>query len=199
MKHMLIVAGWLLAAGLAPAQERIAPEDAQKFARLFIDQAAKQTDLQLKLEPDPERAFGLKKDNVGALIIPDKRLTADLLHKAGQDVVPVAQFWVRHLTVVAKDQAVPSDKLRVVAVTVGDKEHPLPLFLLGARRTASQELELLVYGNGKEPLLQLPLRKTEVRPELPIEFEARGENDRAVLTLNLLGAYQAELTVAKKE
>src|SRR5437870_5109989 len=116
MKRAIAMVSLALLAGRAGAQERIAPEVAQKFARLFVEQAAKLDDLQLKLQPDPDKACGLKKDDVGALIIPDKRLSAQALQKAGKEAIPVGQLWVRQLTAVVNDQPVANDRLRIVTI-----------------------------------------------------------------------------------
>ena len=133
-------------AGLAAAQERIEPQEAQKFAKLFVEHAAKVGDLQLKLEPDADKPYGLKAGQVGAVVIPDKRLSQEALQKVGKDVTPVGQLWVRNMTAVAKDQPVGNDRLRIVTVTADGKDHPLPLFLLGVRKQADGALELVVYG-----------------------------------------------------
>jgi hypothetical protein len=199
MKGVVAIVALLVVAGLVRAQERIPSEVAQKFARLFVEQTAKLDAPQLKVEPDAERPYGLKKDEMGALFIPDKRLSAEALQKAGKEVLPVGQLWVRGLTAVVNDQPVANDKLRIVTISADNKDHALPLFLVGARRSADGELQLVVYGKDKKPLLHVPLRKAETRQELPVELEGREENERGVLTLNLLGRYRAELVLAKQD
>jgi hypothetical protein len=200
MRCFLTVGGMALAVGFLGAQERIPPETAQKYARHMVEHAAKQQNLQLKVDADPERPFGLKHEEVGAMVIPDKKLSEDALKNAGRDTLPVAQLWVRKLTLVVKDQPLPNDRLRIVTVTAEGEDHPLPLFLLGVRKKAGNDLELVVYGPEKEPLLSLPLQKVDIRQELPFELEGkRGDNDRGVLTLNILGKYQARLDMAKQE
>src|SRR5258708_524822 len=114
MKNVVAIGVAALLGSVVAAQERIAPEEAQKFARLFVEKTAKIADAQVKLEPDADKPFGLKKDDVGVMVIPAKGLTDEALQKAGKDVTPVGQLWVRNLTMVHKDQPVPNDKLRVV-------------------------------------------------------------------------------------
>ena len=199
MRGMAALVGLALLAGLATAQERIDPEEAQKFAKIFVEHAAKVGDLQLKLEPNADKPYGLRAGQVGTVVIPDKRLSEEAIQKAGKEVTPVGQLWVRNMTAVVKDQPVGNDRLRIVTVTANDKDHPLPLFLLGVRKQADGVLELVIYAKDKEPLLALPLQKAEVRQEMPIELEGKGEGGRGTLTMNVLGKYQAQLPMAKQE
>jgi hypothetical protein len=202
MRYTLTVAGLLVAANCLWAQERIEPEQARKYARLFVEKSAKEPNLQLKIDADPERPFGIKDGELGAMVIPDKKLSPETLTKANKEVSPLGQLWVRNLTIVVKDQALPNDKLRVVTITAKDgQEHPLPLFLLGVRRKAADlDLELVVYGPGKEPLVIAPLQKTTGTQELPLELDGeKGDNNRGTLIVKVLGQYQAQLTLAKQD
>jgi hypothetical protein len=203
MKHMLTVAGLLVAANCLWAQERIEPEQARKYARLFVEKSAKEPNLQLKMDADPERPFGIKDGELGAMVIPDKNLSPEAMSKSSKEVVvPLGQLWVRNLTIVVKDQALPNDKLRIVTVIAKDgQEHPLPLFLLGVHRKAADlKMELVVYGPGKEPLLIAPLQKVSGTQELPLELDGeKGDNNRGTLTVKVLGQYQAQLTLAKQD
>jgi hypothetical protein len=200
MKSMLTVGGVVLLAGFLWAQERIEPEIAKKYARVFVEQSASLSGLQLKIDADPERPYGLKHEEVGALIIPDKRLSEAVLQKLGKETAPLAQLWVRNLTIVVNDQLVPNDQLRIVTVSANGKDHPLPLFLLGVRKKTADDLELVVYGPNKEPLVLSPLKKIDGSQDLPIELEGTKRDDgRGTLTLRILGKYQVELTLAKQE
>lgn len=199
MKRLVALVGLVLMVGVALAQERIAPEAAQGYARILVQATSQTANLPLQVQPDADKPYGLKTGDEGALVIPAKALTEEALQKAGKEVIPLAQLWVRNLTLVVKDQLVPNDKLSVVKVTLNDQEHSLPLFLLGVRTKGDGSLEILVFAREKEPLLVVPLVKREGKQELPIELEARGENDRGVLSLNILGKYQAQMILAKQE
>jgi hypothetical protein len=198
MKRIFTLLAVTLSAHLAGAQERIPAEDAQRLARTFAAESAKLVALQLKVDGDADRPFGLRKGDIGALVIADKRLSGETLQKLGDEVTPVGQLWMRGITTLVNDEAVTSVRLRIVNVTVNDKDVALPLFLLGARK-AGQDLELVVFAGAREPLLRLPLRKAETRQEMPIELEARGEGGRGILTLNILGGYRVELPVVQQE
>lgn len=195
-----IVAGLslFLFAGVSLAQERLPQERAQQLARLFVPQAAKLTDAQLQTDVDLEKPCCITKGKLGAMVIPDKKLSAELLDKVGKAVAPVGQLWMRGLTPVSGGTPTPGDKLRKVTVTIQGEDHQLPCCFLGVRQKAGGGLELVVYAKDKDPLLTLPLEKVAIEQELPIELDAKkGENDMGILIITALGKYQAMLTVAQ--
>jgi len=201
MKPVTVIVSLMLFVGVAQAQpERIPPEEAQKYAKLFVESAGKLDGPQIKMEVDTDKPYAFKAKKHGAMVLPDKKLSADVLAKAGKELVPLGQLWLVRMTLVAADQPTPADKLRLVKVTVNNEDHQMPLLLLGVRKNAKDELELVVYAKDKEPLLTVPLEKKEIQQELPLELEAKkGDNNRAQILLNILGKYQATLIVAPQE
>lgn len=198
-KWTLAVSGLLLG-GLVLAQERIPQEQAQKAAAMLAEHAAKLDGPQIKTEVDAQKPFGLQQGQRAAVIIPDKKLSEDALSKAGKDVVPLGQLWLRGLAPVADGKVLPNDKLRVVKVKADNQDHELPLCLLGVRKNKDGGLEMVVYGKDKEPLLSVPLKKMDVKQELPLELEAkRGDNETAQVLVSVLGKYQASLTVGRQQ
>jgi hypothetical protein len=157
MKSAVAVGFVLVLAGAASAQERIPHEDALKYAGLFVEKSAKASDLQIKVEPDAKKPYGLHQENMGTMAIPTKTLSAETLRNVGKEVTPLAQLWARNLTLVHKDLPVANDRLRLMTISIDDQEHTLPLFLLGARKKEDGSLELLVYAKGKAPILSVPL------------------------------------------
>jgi hypothetical protein len=199
MKKLAAVAILAVSIATVQAQERVPQQDAERLAKLFAAQAGRLSDLQIKSEVDPSKPFSVAKDDLGALIMPDRKLTGDMLRKARKDVIPVGQLWLRNLTCVADGKPTPNDRLRLVTVTVKNEDHSLPFFLLGVRKKGDESLELLVYAKDKEPLLVLPVEKVDAKQGLPIEFEAtKGDNDTGILTLTILGKFRAKLTVARQ-
>jgi hypothetical protein len=196
MRSFMPALAFIVFAGLAPAQERIAPEEAQKFARLLSEHAAKVDAPQIKTEADVDRPFGMRKDELGALVVPDKNLSIEDLEKASKDVMQVGQLWVRNLTASVDGNKVAKEKLRMVTISVNGEEHSLPVFFLGARKKG-ERLELLVYALEKEPLVVLPLEKINNQQEMPIEFEPKP--DAGVLQIGILGKLQAKLGMAKQD
>jgi len=148
---------------------------------------------------DPEKACAVRGEGGGAMAIPDKNLSKEKLAKAGKDVVPVGQVWLRKWTVAAGDKPVANDKLRVITIKVDDKHRPMPLLLLGVRKKGEKDLELVVYAKDSEPVLALPLKKVDFIQDLPLELEwQRGEKNVDPLTLTLFGKYQAVLPITRQ-
>lgn len=197
MKSMVAGVSLALFATVACAQERVPQEQASKIAKMLAEQAAKVNDPQVKTHVDTAKAYGLRKEDVGVMVIPDEKLSAEALAHAGKHTLPAGQLWLRNLTPIIDGKVVPGDQLRLATVTVNDQEHQLPLLLLGVRKNADGNLELLAYAKDKKPLLHLPLKKVATKQELPIELEGKeGENETGVLTINLLGQYQAKVPLA---
>lgn len=185
--------------GALLAQERIPSEEALRIARVLTEHSAKLDKLPLKVDVDADKAFALRKGEVAAMVIPDKKLSDDALAKTGKELTPLGQLWFRKLTPFVDSKRTPNDRLRIVAVSADGQDHSLPLFLLGMRKKA-EDLELVVYAKDKEPLVVLPLRKVDSKQELPIEFAAeKGDNQTGLLTFTILGKYQAKLSVAEQE
>lgn len=115
---------------------------------------------------------------------------------AGKEVVPVGQLWLRKWTPVANGKAVPNDKLRIVLINVEDKDRPMPLLLLGVRRKG-KDLELVGYAKENEPVLVLPLKKTDFIQNLPVEIDwERGEKfDR--LPIKLFGKFETVIEISR--
>jgi hypothetical protein len=186
-------------ASVATAQERVPQDQAVPIAKMLSEAAAKINDAQIKMDADAAYPFGLKADDVGAMVIPVKKLSEETFTKAGKDVTPVAQLWFKKLTTTVDNKAVPNDKLRLVKVSHNGEEFDLPVFLLGVRKNGDG-LELVVYAKEKQPLLVVPLEKSEANLELPIELEGKKTgDDSGELTLKLVGKYRAKLALNKQE
>ncbi len=196
MKKLIVPLALLLFADPARTQERIPDEEARNIARELIE-AAKKVKAPVATEVDPDKPYGKHKDEYGAMVLPDKNLSAERLAKVGKDaIVPIGQFWMRSLAPVVEDKVIPSKDLQMLKVTHNDKEYNLVLCYLGVRKGAKDALELVILSKDKTPLLKAPLEKTDEKQELPIEFTASIEgNDRAHLKISLLGRYRAKVTL----
>jgi hypothetical protein len=174
---------------------RLPQEDARAYAKPCVEHAAT-LDHPIATNPDPEKPCAVRGEGGGAMVVPQKDLAEGALAKAGKDVVPVGQLWLRKWTVRVAGKGVPADRLRVVKVKLDDKERPMPLMLLGVRKK-DRGLELLLYASDTEPLLALPLKKSDVKLELPAELSwQRGEKKAPdTLTLTLPGGWQAVLPI----
>jgi hypothetical protein len=196
--------GWLaLVAGTAAAQSpnRIPQDEAKAYAKLCAERAATVlTAAPLSMDVDPDKPCAERGEGGGAMVISDRKLTEKVLAGVGKDVVPVGQLWLRKWTLVVNGKAVANDKLRIITVTIDDKDRPMPLFLLGVRKKGEKDLELVVYAKDSAPLQVVPLKKLETASSLPLELEwSRGDKDADNLTLNILGKYQTVLKIGRQE
>ncbi len=192
--------GLALATGIAWAQQnRLPPEEARAYARLCAERAAAVlADTPIKTEVDAEKPCAERGEGGGAMVIPDKNLTEKALAGVGQGVLPVGQLWLRKWTLVVGGKPVGKDRLRIVNVRLDGKDRPMPLFLLGVRKKGTEGLELVIYARDSEPIQVVPLRKSGLMQDLPVQLEwARGEKDGDNLTLNVLGQYEGTLKVAR--
>ncbi len=190
---------FVLFVGLVAAQDRLPREDAQRYAKACVEQLGTLADAQVRTDVDPEKAVAVRGEGGGAMAIPDKNLSRDRIAKAGPDVVPLGQLWLRKWTVVVGGKAVPDDNLRVVTVNVDDKDRPMPLLLLGVRKKGEKGLELVAYARDADPLLAVPLKPVEFVQDLPLDLRwERGEKNVDPLTLTVFGRYQAVLPVTRQ-
>jgi hypothetical protein len=198
MKNLATSVCLVLVISPALADDRLPQEEAQRYAKLCVEQGALLTDTQLKVTADPSKPCAVRGEGGGAMVIPDKDLSAKKLGKAGKGVIPVGQLWLRKWSPVVDGKVTPNDKLRIVTVNLDEKNRPMPFFLLGVRK--GKKPELVVYARDSEPLLVLPLKKLETVPKLPLELEwKRGEKDADFLTLNVLGKYQTVMAIAGQQ
>ncbi len=162
MKITLVLCSLVATATFARAQEKVSLDNAQKGARLLTETAGKISDAPFKLEGDLDRPDALKAGAVRILVIPDQKLTAELLAKIGKTVTPLGQLWMLAVAPAKDGKVVANDKMRVVSVTRDDKESKILLLFLGIEKSEKGEMELAIYGKDKEPLLRLPLEKVTV-------------------------------------
>jgi hypothetical protein len=184
--------------GFAAGQERLSKEDTEKYAKLCVEGFGKPLDAQIETHGDATRAVAVRGEGGGAMVIPDKDLTADKLAKLGKDVVPIGQLWLRKWVPVADGKPVAANKNRIVTVKADGKDRPMPVLLLGIRK-AGTEHELVVYAKDVDPVFILPLKKVEFVQEIPIDLEwERGEKNVDKLTMTVLGKFQTIVPVARE-
>jgi hypothetical protein len=195
-KAVALIACFLLCS-VARAQDPIPADQAQTVGKQLAEVAKQIDDPQIKTDVDPEKASGLHKEKRGVLVIPNKALTHEGLTGGEKTVVPVGQIWFRGVTPSVNGQAPGRERLRAMTVKIDEADHELFVFLLGARKKDSGDLELLVYGKDKEPLVALPLKKAENgAQDLPIVLDAKvNDDDTADLTLKMLGKREAVMKV----
>ncbi|MBX6315284.1 MAG: hypothetical protein IRY99_20590 [Isosphaeraceae bacterium] len=202
MRTLTAIVALLLVAGVAQAQERLPADQAEKYAKLFVERARSLEDLPLKVEADPQKADALHDQDHGAMVIPAKGLLSEEAIRKdaeGGKVVPLGQLWFRNVTPMVDGQAVPNDKLRIIPVNIEGNDHDLPLLLLGVRKDPDGKWEMVVYAKDKEPLLRLPIQRApEGSADQPLALDAAKKDDRGELTIRVLGKYQAVMTVTEQ-
>jgi hypothetical protein len=195
MKQLALALAFL---AFASDSNRLSKEDAQRYAKVCVEQAAsKVTDAQIAIEANTEKPCATRGEGGGAMVVPDKKLTLKAMETAGKDVVPIGQLWLRKWKPVAEGKAVADDKLRVVMINVEGKDRPMPLLLLGVRKKGDR-LELVGYGKESEPVLVLPLKKVDfVEEAIPIEMDwERGDKfDR--LAVRILGKFATVIEISR--
>lgn len=188
-----------LALLLAADTNRLSKEDAQRYAKVCVEQAAsKVTDAQITVDADADKPCATRGEGGGAMVVPDKKLSVKVIEAAGKDVVPVGQLWLRKWKPVANGKAVSNDKLRIIPINVEDKDRPMPLLLLGVCKKGDKDVELVGYGKDAEPVLVLPLKKVDfVQADVPIEIDwERGDKfDR--LPIRIFGKYETVVEISR--
>ena len=188
----------------AQEPQAIPPEELAKATALLIEANGRLGALPLKLELAADQAVGFKAGEVGALLIPDKRLKIEKQDKAEKkkskgEVMPVGQLWTLKLSPKEKDSVLPNDKLRLAKITAGEKDMELAVFTLGIEHTGKKEFQLAIYGKGDQPVLRVPLTVEKNKNAAPVVMTARKTGEESgVLELTILGHFKAEIPMGKQ-
>lgn len=196
--HGLVLGAALIAPALtAQSQEFLPREEALRYAMVAALHEPTNTQAPIRVDADLKRPVVGHDGDYGVMILPETKLNAATLEKAGRDVVPIGQLWLRKLTPMANGSAVDASELQLVRVWHEGQEARVPFCLLGVRRTEAGPLELVVYGRGAKPIVQSTLAKSTRNQSLPIELTAERESESGRLTLHLVGQYSATLSVTE--
>ena len=200
-KKLIALAAIVACSPAVLAQEAIELGEAQKAARKLSESASSITDAPFTVESDLEKPQGIKHDGVGLLVLPDRKLSAELLAAANTAITPLGQLWMLKLAVATQGKPVATEKIRHFSITDDDKTHEVSLYFLGATKTEAGGLELVVYAKGKEPLLRVPIKKRVAgKQEFPIEVSGvKNDDNSGTLSLRLFGEYDAQLLLMHEE
>lgn len=199
MKRMLIALALFTSLQLISAQEKLSREEALAYAKAVSADAKQLNSTPIATDVDAAQPVALKDENYGGMVLPQKGLMPETLAQAGKTAVPIGQLWLHKLTPMRDGEAVSRDNLRIVTVSAEGEEATVPQCALAIRRNADGALELLVFGNGKEPLLTAALKPLDATQSSPIDLEAERDGDSGKLTLKILGKYQATMSVTELE
>ena len=188
----------------AQEPQPIPAEELSKATALLIEANGRLGALPLKPELAADQSVGFKAGDVGALLIPDKRLKFERGDKADKkkaksEVIPVGQLWTLKLSPKDKDAVLPNDKLRLTKITAGEKEMELAVFSLGIEHTGKKEFQLALYGKGDQPVLRVPLTVEKNKGAAPVVMTARKTGEESgVLELTILGHFKAQIPMGKQ-
>lgn len=195
MKRLLLVATLLASLSRVSAQQHVPREEALKAAFLLSADLKQMLNTPIPTDPDVKRPVAVRADERGGMVLPETKLSPEVLAKAGKEVVPVGQLWLRKVVPVCEGQPAKQEKLQTVTVSNGDRVGTVFLCALGVRKAADGKLELLIYGKEKEPLLSVPLKPIATAQENPLELVSEPQADGAAVTLKLVGKYEATFAV----
>ena len=195
MKLIAIAAITAVITATALSQDVIPQDQMEKVVPRLIERASDQENLPLKLDADAANAFGMKAKDYGVVVIPNKGLSKEQVTKLGKDPLALGQLWMKDLSPAIDSKPAPASKLRIVKITMKEDQADLPLLLL-AMQKKDDKTELLVLSKDKEPLLRLPLTRTDFKQEGPLELDMRKlSDDLGIVDINIFGMFNAPLTV----
>jgi hypothetical protein len=183
-----------------PAQEQLPREQALKYAFAVSVNLEQLQGTPIATDVDVKRPVVLRDGEYGGMFLPEAKLTAEAIAKAGEKVIPIGQLWLHKLTPMRDGQGIAAEKLRMAKVTGPDgTEVELPQCTLGMRRNAAGSLELLLYGKSTEPLLAVSVSAAGETAGSVIGLEAVRDDNGGQLTVTLFGKYKAKLSFTALE
>lgn len=199
MKRTLIVLTLLTSLQFISAQEKLSREEALPYARAVSSDAKQLNGTPIATDVDAQQPVVMKDEDYGGMVLPQKNLKVETIAQAGETAVPIGQLWLQKLTPMCNGEAVAKASLRLVTVRAEGEEVTAPQCALAVRRNAGGNLELLVFGKSKQPLLTTALKPLDVIQSMPLDLAAEREGDAGKITLKILGKYQAAMSVTELE
>ena len=191
MKRTLIATVLLTGLLAVQAQERLPRGEALQMAIIISADLKEMLNTPIPTDPDIKRPVAVKDGDYGAMVLPEAKLSADIFAKAGKEVQPVGQFWLRGLAPENEGQVVSQSKLRTVHI----QEIDAVCCALGVDKDANGGLELLIYGKDKEPVTRVALKSVSGQQDNPVEMSVERKDDSGEITLKFLGKYAATFSV----
>jgi hypothetical protein len=182
----------------AICQEQLERKEALKYAFFLSLDLKRLQGTPIPTDVDVKRVVAMREGNYGALVMPEAKLSAEVIAKAGDSVLPVGQLWLHRLTLLNEGEPVAGAKLRLFNIQTDSQEGEAAQCTLGIKANGSGGLELLVFGKDKNPVTKVPLKKAESQQESPIGIDAeRRSDDTGTITLKILGRYEAKIPVTE--
>jgi hypothetical protein len=195
MKRTLLAVAFAMGLPALLAQERLPREEALKYAFYLCQDLKELQGTPIPTDVDVKRPVGVHEGEYGGLVLPEAKLSREIVAKAGEQPVPIGQLWLHRLTPIRDGQPVAAEDLRLVKVTAKDGQATLPQCALALRKNSAGAFELCVYGKAKEPILKVPAKAIEAAQELPVELDAERTGEGGRVILRILGRYEARFDV----
>ncbi len=191
-----------LIATCAVAQEiqQMPAEQVAKIARKVVATLGSPSDAPFSVDADVEKSAGIKASGeTGLLAIPERKLTAEIVANAGKEVTALGQLWMRNVVPAVSGATADPAKLRTVSVRDGDQAAKVEVYFLGLTKSDAGTVEIGFYAKDKEPLLKVPLVKTDMPASAtPIALDGHKEGENSgVLVITIFGNYKADVVVTK--
>jgi hypothetical protein len=182
-------------------------EIAKRFGELIHTQFAKENkDLQLKFEPNYEKATGLfnAETNEGIIAIPAKTFKEDRENKALEKDPGVGMCFVcmsQTYNPLIDGKPCDAKKLRKIKFDDGQggDAREATCLLCAIRHLEGDDWELYVYGKDKDPIVKSNWGEANNAPkgDLALTIEDP-KKDSATLVFNIFGKYSASIPIAHK-
>jgi hypothetical protein len=197
MKRIISAITLLTTLQLVSAQEKLSRDEALPYAKAVSADAKQLNGTPIATDVDAQQPVVMKDADYGGMVLPQKNLKAETIAQAGETAIPIGQLWLQKLTPMNDGEAIAKDSLRLVTVRAEGEEVTAPQCALAVRRNAGGNLELLVYGKSKEPVLTVALKPMDAVQSTPLDLSAEREGDAGKLTVKILGKYQATMSVTE--
>jgi hypothetical protein len=197
MKRIISAITLLTTLQLVSAQEKLSRDEALPYAKAVSADAKQLDGTPIATDVDAQQPVVMKDADYGGMVLPQKNLKAETIAQAGETAIPIGQLWLQKLTPMNDGEAIAKDSLRLVTVRAEGEEVTAPQCALAVRRNAGGNLELLVYGKSKEPVLTVALKPMDAVQSTPLDLSAEREGDAGKLTVKILGKYQATMSVTE--
>jgi hypothetical protein len=199
MKTIIGILTLAAAATFTQAQDMVPREDALKYAFAACADMKNMRQTAIPTDPDVKRPVVVRDGEYGLMVLPEGKLNAKSLEKPADKVVPIGQLWAHKLAPLKGGSLVDSGLYNVISLRTEEGSIEAPMFALGFRKTSDGKAELLLFGKSKEPIVVAEAKPVDKPQDNWIGLSVERTSDRGIVTLNILGKYEASLDLTDPE
>jgi hypothetical protein len=199
MKTIFALLALSIARTIAADIEPIEQDAAGKIARKILAEYGSPADAPFPGELDTQKVAGIKGGEAGLIVIPDKKLTAELLSAVTEKPTPIGQLWMHKVVPSINGTAAAASKLRTVKIGGDEGSKSVEVYYLTVSKNTTGALELALTAVEKEPLVKVALVKTDAASSsapMAVNAHKEGENS-GILVLSVFGSYKADIQITK--